>query len=246
MSWSKRLAYKLDLTPRPEPMAGFSGPGADERIRNTLARNPAIGGDLGIVNEILAVGEVVGFHQGEAIIEQDANGDDVIFLLAGEADIIVNGRKRTFRSAPNQVGEMAVLEPGKSRSATVRVRSTTACGIRISGTEFRTVWESHANFKGRLQVEMASRHREWLAATQVTMENTSLLWSALSTGAAVVAAAISWFYFNSSEWPLSVRLAASGGVSIGTFLIFLLRNPAFFWRRCFHVLLLVLVGKLFW
>ena len=128
MPWTKRLAYRLGLKPRPDPMAGFSRPDADERIRSTLARNPAIGGDLDIVNELISEGEVVGFLQGDKIMEQDTNGDEVVFLLSGEAEIIVNGRKCTFRDAPNQVGEMAAIEPGKARSATVQVRSTTVCG----------------------------------------------------------------------------------------------------------------------
>ena len=243
MPWSKRLAYRLGLKPRPDPMARFSRPDADERIRSTLARNPAIDGNLEIVNEIMSVGEVVGFLQGEDIIEQESNGDDVFFLLAGDADIIVNRRKRTFRSAPNQIGEMAAVDPGKPRSATIRVRSTTVCALRISGDLFRMLWRNHADFKGRLQVEMLSRHREQLVAAQVTKENISVLWSALSIGVAVVTGGISWFYFDSAEWTLSARLAATGGVSVLTFFLFLLQNPAFIWRRSFSILLCCLVAK---
>lgn len=245
MPWSKTLAYKLGLKKIPDPKAEFQGPDADKRIQNTLARNPSIGEDLKVVSEIMSVGEVVGFLRGEKIIEQDANTDDVFFLLTGEADIIVNGRKRSFRAAPNQVGEMAAIEPWKPRSATVQVRSVAVCGLRIPGEQFRTIWQTHADFKGRLQFEMASRHREQLAAAQVAKEDTSLLWSALSIGAATVAAGISWFSFGSAEWTFPARLVATGGVSIATLLVFLLQNPAFLWRRSFRLLLWCLVGKSF-
>lgn len=243
MSWSKRLAYALGLKSRPNPVVDFSRVDADERIRNTLAQNPAIGGSSEIVDELMSVGEVVGFLQGEEVVEQHRHDDDVYFLLAGEVDIVIDRRKRTFRGAPNQIGEMAAIEPGKPRSATVRVRSETICAWRVSGEAFRNVWNGHTDFKGRLQVEMASRHREQLAAVRVAHENISLIWFVLSVGAATVVGGITWLSLGSVEWTLAARSVATGAAAIAAFIFVFLWNPTFFWRRSISLLLWCIVGK---
>lgn len=243
MSWAKKLAYKAGLKSKPDPVSGLSRPAADERIRDTLAQNPAIGGDQEIIQTIMSAGEVVGFHEGNRIIEQSTHGDDVYFLLAGEVDIVIDGRKRTLRTAPNQVGEMAAIEPGKARSATVRVRSETACALRVSGDVFRSVWSGQSDFKGRLQVEMASRHREQLAATRVANENVSLHWFILSVGVAIVVGALTWLSLEQTEWTLAARSVATGAAAIAAFIGVFLWNPTFFWRRGISFLLYCMIGK---
>lgn len=243
MSWTQRLAHTIRLKEEADPLANFRGDGAEDRIQKTLMQNPAIGGDEKIVAQIMSVGGLVGFHQGDKIIKQGSIDDDVYFLLAGEADVLVDGRKRTFRGAPNQIGEMAAIEPGKARSATNQVRSETVCAWRIPGGKFRKVWSEQVEFKGRLQVEMASRHREQLAAGQVAKENMSLLWFGVSVGAAIVVASIVWLAIKSGDWTLAARSVSTGGTAIGTFLFVLLQNPAYIWRRSFSVLLWCLVGK---
>lgn len=245
MSWTQKLAYAFGVKSKPDPLAHFKGRGTDDRIQETLLQNPAIGGDLEIATEIMSSGDLVGFRQGEQIVEQGANNDDVYFLLAGEADILVRGRKRTFRGAPNQIGEMAAIEPGKARAATVQVRSETACALRIPGEEFRKVWNERVEFKSRLQVEMASRHREQLAAGQIVKENMSLLWFGLSIAAATIVGAIAWLVLTPDEWTLAARSLSTGLAAIATFVFVLLQNPAFIWRRSFSVLLWCLVGKSF-
>lgn len=244
MSWSQRLALAFGLKKKKsDPLANFQGHGAQDRIQKTLLQNPAIGGDVKIVAEIISSGDLVGFHQRDKIIEQGSDDDDVYFLLAGETDIIVDGRKRTFRGAPNQIGEMAAIEPGKARSATIQVRSESVCAWRISGNKFRTIWSEQVEFKGRLQVEMSSRHREQLATVQIVKENMSLLWFGVSVGAAVIVASIVWLAAKSGDWTLAARSVSTGAVAVGTFLFVLLQNPAYIWRRSFSVLLWCLVGK---
>lgn len=243
MSWSQRLVHAFGLKKKADPLVNFRGDGAEDRIQNTLMQNPAVGGDAKIVAEIISAGELVGFHQGDKIIEQGSDDDDVYFLLAGEADVLVDGRKRTYRGAPNQIGEMAAIEPGKARSATIQVRSETVCAWRISGGKFREVWSEQVEFKGRLQVEMASRHREQLAAGQIVKENMSLLWFGVSVGAAIIVASIVWLAIASGDWTVAARTVSTGCAAIGTFLFVLLQNPAYIWRRSFSVLLWCFVGK---
>ena len=56
---------------------------------------------------------------GQPIIEQGASDNDVILILAGTFDIVVNGRIVGRRTANDHVGEMAAIEPAQTRAATV-------------------------------------------------------------------------------------------------------------------------------
>ena len=245
MSWPTKLAYTLGLKSTPDPLVGFTGPTAKKRIRDILARNPAIGGDLKIVDALLINGKMKGYLLDEKIIRQNDQDDDVFFLLAGEANIIVDGQKRTIRSAPNQVGEMAAIEPGKPRAATVQVRSRTACAWRVSGSDFMSIWRSNPAFKERLHIEMASRHREQIDARKIAEENNSnsFIWFLISVSAALVAALIGWFGLETTGWTAAARSISATGIALAVFVFMLLQNPTFFWRRSIAFLLWLFAGK---
>ena len=215
-----------------------------ERVRTTLLQNPAVGRESAIVDRLLSSGDAVSFRKGDKIIEQGAPGDEVYFLLFGDTDIIFDGRKLTMRSAPNQVGEMSAMEPGQPRTATVRVRSKTAKAWRITGAVFREIQGAFPRFTERLQLEMSSRHRERIVAGKIAAENHSVSWFCLSLAAAAVAGVVTLFALHYTGWTMHARSVAAAGAAIFLFVLMLLHNPAFFWRRCFAVALLGMIGMI--
>ena len=133
MAWPQNL---IDLFVRPdctEALASFAGNEGRARRVAVLLNNPAVGGNQEIAELIADSCEVLCFTRGQYLIEQDDIGDDVFYLLAGEADIVLNGEKITYRQAPTQVGEMAARSPGKARSASVSARSKVLVVAKISG-----------------------------------------------------------------------------------------------------------------
>ena len=225
----------------PEKSVGNDN-GERGRIRATLLQNPAVGGEAAIADRLLSSGEVVRFRKGDKIIEQGAFGDEVYFLLFGDTDIIADGSKLTMRSAPNQVGEMSAIEPGQPRSATVQVRSKSAKAWRIGGSDFRGIRGAFPRFTERLQIEMSSRHRERIVAGQIARENNSLSWFWLSLAAAFFVGLMVFFGLYFAGWTIPARSVFATLGAIFIFLLMLMHNPVFFWRRSFKVALLGMIG----
>lgn len=244
MSISRNIGRILGFRFTTDPPRNIVGNGNGERnrIRTTLLQNPAVGGEAAIADRLLSSGEVVRFRKGEKIIEQGAFGDEVYFLLFGDTDIIADGRKLTMRSVPNQVGEMSAIEPGQPRSATVQVRSRSAEAWRIDGADFRGIRDAFPQFTERLQIEMSSRHRERIVAGQIARENNSLSWFWLSLAAAFLVGLMTFFGLHFAQWTIPARSVSATFAAVVIFVLMLMHNPAFFWRRGFKVAMLGMIG----
>jgi CRP/FNR family transcriptional regulator, cyclic AMP receptor protein len=59
------------------------------------------------------------YAQGQEIIQQDSDSNDIYFILAGSVNVIVNGRQIGTRGPNHHIGEMAAIQPIQKRSATV-------------------------------------------------------------------------------------------------------------------------------
>ncbi len=242
MYWAAKLRRAIGLGPETTLRGTFAGNSGYARIADTLSTNPAVNGDQTIVSRLMGVGETVFFQRGDRIIRRGEQDNVVLFLLSGEVDVVFKSGNRTRREAPNQVGEMAAIELGKKRSATVIARSGEVAALRVSATDFNRIRAASVRFQDLLQVEMSARHRERIVAGEIARQNTSLVWLCMSLGVALIGAVISWFSLGPLEWTSSARLLVSGGVGLLTFVFTLLHNPAFFWRRVFAITLLAMLG----
>lgn len=93
---------------------------ADDATRLEAVRTHKFaGGCPDLAAAVAAVAEVVSFQPGEPLIEQLGEDRDVYLILTGSCDIIVNGRKIRVRGPGDHVGEMAAIQPGQVRSASV-------------------------------------------------------------------------------------------------------------------------------
>lgn len=249
MHWPQAIKRIMGIAEHPSLPTIFGGADGRARIRDTLLQNPAVSGEVAVADYLISQGKCVFFQKGETIIEHGKCDNDVYFLISGEVDIIfgVNrfkSKKAAIRKAPMQVGEMAAIELGKPRSATVRARSEEVAALCVPGTAFRQIWTSNAQFQQRLQVDLSARHREAISAKQIAEENNSASWFAISLGAAFFTSLVIWLFAIPSSWTASSKIVSSAGAGIIVFLFTLIRNPAFFWRRCFAITLLALIGTL--
>ena len=74
-------------------------------------------GDTAVAKAISGCVEVESFEPDSSIIEESAPDNDLYFILAGVVSIRVSGREIAVRTAGQHVGEMALLDPGRPRSA---------------------------------------------------------------------------------------------------------------------------------
>ena len=184
------------------------------------------------------------FRKGDKIIQQGAQDIDVYFLLSGEVDIVFKSQIGSIREAPNQIGEMAALEPGKKRTASVIARSNEVAALRVPGTVFREIWSTNPRFQQFLQFEMSTRHRERIATGKIAKESYSIKWFVLSMGAGLIAGLATCYLLVPSDWTPSARSVLSFAAGLIIFVFILLHNPIYFWRRSFWLVLLAMLGTL--
>lgn len=241
MPWTKISAI-LGINAKKPLFSWDSGDTAGERIYQTLLKNPAIHENAEIAANFRASGKVVEFKKGDEIISLGADDDDVYFLLAGEAKIAFKGQKPAIRIAPNQIGEMAAIDPGKPRSATVKCHSDRAVALKVSGSVFYDIWRNNSQFKEHLQHELSRRHRERIDAPQNDMRSTTFTWLALSIGIGMLVAALIWFFLLPPDWSQTLRVIATAVGGLVALAVTIANNPIFFWRRCFLFTLTALVA----
>lgn len=244
MYWAAKLARILKLEKNAQLPAKFSGPEAKEQARSVLANNPAIRGNISLADEFLEAGNVVYFRKGEVLIKQGDTDNEVYFLLAGTVDVVFKSQLGSRRTAPNQIGEMAAINLGETRSATIVAASDEVAALQIPGVSFHHIWEANTEFRNSLQLEMDTRFRERIQAGEVAKKNNSFLWFITSSGLAIAGGLTSWFFFAPQDWTDTARAALSALIGLGLFLFALLHNPAFFWRRSAGLVLLAMIGVL--
>jgi hypothetical protein len=242
MYWAAKLKRYLGLESEAALPGIFYGDDAEDRIRKTLASNRAIHGDQSIVEQLKAHGELIFFRRGDQIIEEGGQDCEVYFLLSGEVDIVFKSQLGSRREAPNQIGEMAAIELGRKRSASVFARTNEVAALKVPGPFFNELWAANPRFQQLLQVEMSARHRERIVAGDIARQNNSSAWFAISAGAGLVAGLVTWLFVIPVEWTAAARMALSGGTGLALFIFTLMHNPAFFWKRCFGLVLAAMIG----
>lgn len=113
-----------------------------------------------IAEKIFNNGQLVLFKTGETIIEQDTYDQDIYFLLAGEANIIVNGKKLPYtRKAGLTIGEMSAINPTKPRAATLIANCDTVA-MKVESDFFNTLTQEYSAISQLIAIDLAERLEE--------------------------------------------------------------------------------------
>ena len=121
-----------------------------------LQLQPILGGDSALAESIAESCEVALFDRGASIIEESASDNELYFILAGVASIRVVGREIAVRTAGQHVGEMALLDPGQPRSASV-VADGELVTARISASAFAQLADANPRLWRNIARVLAER-----------------------------------------------------------------------------------------
>lgn len=130
----------------------------NETFLSDLLRQQLVQKDHEIADELCQVGTIVTYSKGDILMERGEWSDHVLFILSGEVGIVIGGAVIATLAAGQHVGEMAVVDPDKSRSATVEAVADTKC-LLVEGAEFCTVADKYPTMWRRISSEMAERLR---------------------------------------------------------------------------------------
>lgn len=99
------------------------------------------------------------YPTGSIIITQDSSDDCLHFILSGSVSIRVNGRDIASRGNGTHIGEMAMVDPGARRSATVVAMepTVTAC---IDGQDFCPIADKYPYMWRFIAMELGNRLRQ--------------------------------------------------------------------------------------
>jgi predicted nucleotide-binding protein len=120
----------------------FEGSAGHGLLLDALQRQDIVRYDQSLAEALAAGGEIVEFPAGADIVRQDGAENDVFFLLAGEASVLVNDRFVGVRNEGTCIGEMAALDPAAPRSATVRAKSVVVA-LKVAEPAFRAACDAH-------------------------------------------------------------------------------------------------------
>jgi predicted nucleotide-binding protein len=125
-------------------------------MREALLQQQIVLGDEAIAEALAAEVEVVSFGTGETLIDEGGEDNDLYFIVSGTVEIVVRGRRLNKRVTRQQVGEMAAINPGARRSATVCALEPVVAA-RISEPSFARIATEHPVLWKRLAQELADR-----------------------------------------------------------------------------------------
>lgn len=116
-------------------------------------------GNAEAANELFVRGRLVCFCEGEALAFEGDWSNDIIFILAGKAQITITGFQVAERNAGQHVGEMAVIDPAQPRSASAIALEPTV-GLVVSEEDFAAVAANHPDMWRQIAREIAGRLRQ--------------------------------------------------------------------------------------
>jgi CRP/FNR family transcriptional regulator, cyclic AMP receptor protein len=95
---------------------------------------------------------------GATLIWQGASDTDLFLILDGALSVSIDGRIAARKEAGEHVGEMAVIDPGTPRSASVIATCDSIVG-RIAESDFSALADRYPRLWRRIALELASRLR---------------------------------------------------------------------------------------
>jgi CRP/FNR family transcriptional regulator, cyclic AMP receptor protein len=116
-------------------------------------------GDRDAAADLAKVVQLIEYHSKTQIIKEDASDNMLLLLLFGEVSIEIKGQEIARRQAGMHVGEMAMLDPGVRRSASVIAREDVVAAA-ISERAFCEVANRHPNLWRRIAIELSNRLRQ--------------------------------------------------------------------------------------
>lgn len=184
-----------------------------DRLIQALKHQEIVNHDETVARKLAEVSELIECKQEKCIFEQSDLCNDIYFILAGEVAIHVNGRFLRKRFHGQQFGEMAIVNPGGSRSA----RVLADCGThlaKVKGHDFVNIakdypalWQGIAKSLAVRLHQRNERERQKNAKPRVFIGSSSESKPALESIAATLRDpnidVVPWVeIFNPSKYPM--------------------------------------------
>lgn len=126
----------------------YKGAAGRVRLIEALERQELLSGDSAAIAQIADAVTVEAYERDESIITQQGDGDDLFFILEGQARICAQKRTIRIRKPRTHVGDMAMIDPEAKRSADVIALERTVVA-RLEGSRAREIANGNGTFVWR-------------------------------------------------------------------------------------------------
>jgi CRP/FNR family transcriptional regulator, cyclic AMP receptor protein len=142
-----------------QPSPNFTGVVGKRRLLEALCAQLLVAHDRAIAKSLSRHGELETFSAKQIVLTQGDSDNDVLFILHGEVLVFVNGRQVAVRTAGSHVGEISLVDPTTTRSATVVAGAPTVV-LRVAEHKFSRVAGKYPDLWRRVAIELGNRLKE--------------------------------------------------------------------------------------
>lgn len=97
----------------------FQGDAGRGNLIDAMQQQQIVSGNRALAEDLADRAELIEVAEGEAIIKQGSDDNELYLVIGGSFRIVVNGRDVATRGRGDHIGEMVVVEPSQRRSADV-------------------------------------------------------------------------------------------------------------------------------
>jgi CRP-like cAMP-binding protein len=134
----------------------FQGKDGRVALLNALRGQFLVDGNTEIADKLASAIQLREYGPGVPLFSQGERGSDLYFIIHGKVSVSINGREIAALSAGMHVGEIALLEPFKGRSATVAASELVVAAL-VSQHRFTEIARFHPDLWRRIAIELARR-----------------------------------------------------------------------------------------
>jgi CRP-like cAMP-binding protein len=134
----------------------FQGRDGRSALLNALRGQFVVDGNTEVADKIASGAQLRELAAGERLFAQGERGTEVFFLLAGKVSVRVGEIEVAAFGPGMHVGEIALLEPFKGRSATVDAIEPTVVA-QLSAQKFTEIASHYPELWRRIGIELARR-----------------------------------------------------------------------------------------
>jgi predicted nucleotide-binding protein len=136
----------------------FEGDGGRPLLLAAMTSQMIVHGSEAIASELVQVSQLHELVNGDVLISQDGEENDIFFLISGSVNVEANGRLVAVRQAGTHVGEMALIDGKARRCATVKATEKTVVA-KVSQADFSRIASTYPDLWRRIAVELCDRLR---------------------------------------------------------------------------------------
>jgi CRP/FNR family cyclic AMP-dependent transcriptional regulator len=134
----------------------FQGKDGRVALLNALRGQFLVDGNTEIADKLASAIQLREYGPGVPLFSQGERGSDLYFIIHGKVSVTIDGREIATVGAGMHVGEIALLEPFKGRSATVAASELVVAAL-VSQQRFTEIARFHPDLWRRIAIELARR-----------------------------------------------------------------------------------------